>query len=320
MTSATTLDETPVFLPCGDTTLFGILTEPCGDLRGIGVVVLSGGGTPLSTNVNRLSVRLCRRVSELGFSAFRFDYHGVGESAGASDRFHLAKPFVADVEGVLASLRAKGIDRFVLVGSCFGARSALATAAISLDVEGLVLISPPARDFEMGERIATRLPSELSFAGYARKALQWRNLRRIRHRRSRQQYSKVVREKFRAVMRRDATDAPAASRYRVSQTFTKQFRDVVRRGVEVLVIFGSDDDVREDFYRALINVDLDLAGAGVIERIIPGVVHGFSDLGCQEAVLEGIRRWLGERPTFRAGSQIAAAGRSEIEAIDPLEI
>jgi pimeloyl-ACP methyl ester carboxylesterase len=194
----------------------------------------------------------------------------------------------------------------------------LATAAISPDVEGLVLISPPIRDFEMGERIATRLPSELSFGGYARGALRWRNLRRIRRRRSRQLYFRLAREKVRAVVRRRATDEPAESRYRVSETFTRQFRDVVGSGAHVLAILGTEDDVWADFERARISVDLHPAGAGVVEQVLPGVVHGFTDLGSQEAVLEAIRRWLDEIPTWRADPRVMRAGRHGLEATDPV--
>jgi pimeloyl-ACP methyl ester carboxylesterase len=317
MTSATTLDETPVFFPCREATLFGIVTEPRGPARGIGVVVLSGGGTPLSTNVNRMSVRLCRQVSELGLHAFRFDYHGVGESGGASDRFHLANPFVADVEAALASLRSRGIERFVLIGSCFGARTALAAAAITADVEGLVLISPPVRDFEMGERTATRLATELSLGGYAREAFRWRNLRRIRSRWSRRLYFRLAREKLRAVARRGATSTIDAARYDVSSTVVQQLGDVVGTGTQTLVIFGDEDDLWADFERAQTAAAPEHAAALDLS-VLPGVVHGLTDLACQDAVLEGIHRWLDERTTWPARSPVATAVRSELGSTDPV--
>jgi pimeloyl-ACP methyl ester carboxylesterase len=317
MISATTLDEVPVFFPSRDGTLFGILTEPREERCGVAVVVLSGGGTPLSTSVNRISVRLCRMLAAMGFHALRFDYHGVGESEGTPDRFHLAKPFVGDVGAALASLRSRGIERFVLIGSCFGARTALGAAAITPDVEGLVLISPPVRDFEMGERTATRLATELSLGAYAREALRWRNLAKFRRRGGRRLYSKLARAKLRAVARRGATSATADPRYGVSGTFVQQFGDVIGRGAQILVIFGNEDDLWMDFERAQIAVAPRDAQALAL-KVLPGVVHGFADLGCQEAVLDRIERWLDERPTWPAGPRVVKAGRPELEATDPV--
>ena len=82
-------EESPVFFKAANHQLFGILTEPTGDPLGTVVIPLSGGGTPLSTNRNRFSVRLCREVARLGFHALRFDYHGIGESEGQVAPFEL---------------------------------------------------------------------------------------------------------------------------------------------------------------------------------------------------------------------------------------
>jgi pimeloyl-ACP methyl ester carboxylesterase len=317
MIAATTIDELPVFFPARDGTLLGVLTGPRGPVRGVGVVVLSGGGTPLSTNVNRLSVRLCRQASESGFHAFRFDYHGVGESEGVSDRFDLAKPFVGDVEGALAFLRSRGIERFVLIGSCFGARTALGAAAIMPDIEGLVLISPPVRDFEMGDRIATRLATELSLWGYARKVLRWRNLRRFRRLEGRQLYSKLVRAKLRAIGRRDARSATADPRCGVSRTFVQEFGEVVRKGTQILMIFGNEDDLWMEFERAHIPEAMRHADALAV-KVLPGVVHGFTDLGCQEAVLDRIHRWLDGEAQFAGRSWGRDAGSTAPESTDPV--
>jgi pimeloyl-ACP methyl ester carboxylesterase len=296
--STTTLDESPVFFPARDGTLFGVLTEPRTAERGVAVVVLSGGGTPLSTSVNRISVRLCRDVAGIGFHALRFDYHGVGESAGTTDRFHLAKPFVGDVDAALAFLRTRGIERFALVGSCFGARTALAAAALTLDVEGLVLISPPVRDFEMGERTATRMANELSLRGYAREALRWRNVRKFSHAARRRQYSKLARAKLRAMRRSVAKNGTADKGRVVSGTFVQEFGDVIGRDIQVLVIFGEGDDLWTDFERAPMPIAPPHAEALAV-KVLPGAVHGFPDVACQEAVLEGIHRWLEERRTWR---------------------
>ncbi len=154
---ATSRQETPVWFDAGEHLLFGILTRPRDQVRGVAVIIVPGAGTPLSTNVNDLSVRLCRSVSAHGFHGFRFDYHGVGESTGTLDRFHLAEPFVLDLQGghpVPAGSRASS-------GSCSSGRASERgrLSRPRRDTEGLValiLICPPVRDFEMGEAMVAR--------------------------------------------------------------------------------------------------------------------------------------------------------------------
>jgi pimeloyl-ACP methyl ester carboxylesterase len=290
MTLATTLNEIPVFFPSAKGALLGIVTEPTGSSRGMAVVVLSGGGTPLSSNVNRVSVRLCRRISELGFHAFRFDYHGVGESGGITDRFDLANPFLVDVDGALAFLRSREIDRFVLVGSCFGARTALAAAAVTSDVVGIALISPPVRDFQMGERTATRLARDLSLKQYARSALQLRNLRRLKNRADRLRFARYAREKWLA-WRGNDRHTHVEARYQVSPLFMEHLAGVVERGLSPLMIFGEDEDLWKDFRQATSSMSSALLSE-VAVSIVPGTVHGFPNLESQCRVVELIDEWI----------------------------
>ena len=74
--------ELPLYFPAGDETLFGIVTRAV-TTTGDGAILLTGGGaTAPSTNRNRVSVHLARRLAVRGVSTLRFDYHGIGESAG----------------------------------------------------------------------------------------------------------------------------------------------------------------------------------------------------------------------------------------------
>src|SRR6185369_8424395 len=147
----------------------------------------------LSTNVNDISVRLCRAVSAFGFHAFRFDYHGAGESGGHSDRFHLAEPFTLDLEGAIRCLRNRGVTRFVLVGSCFGARTVLAAAPSVVGLLSVILLCPPVRDIAMGERMA----AELTTRDYVRRAVKPRTLAKLMSADGRRIYTKLAKAKVR---------------------------------------------------------------------------------------------------------------------------
>ena len=94
---ATSLQERPAFFPFGDDSLFGVVTEPIGEARGIGVVLLYGGGYTMSSYYNQYWTTLARRVASLGFHALRFDHHGNGDATGRVDDFDHRMPFSDDL-------------------------------------------------------------------------------------------------------------------------------------------------------------------------------------------------------------------------------
>jgi dienelactone hydrolase len=134
--------EEAVLFACGEERLFGILTHPPGEPRGVAVVFLQGAGYVPSFNHNRLWVTLSQRIARDGFHAFRFDYRGVGESTGTVARVELDRPVLDDLLAALDCVRRGGVERFVLVGSCAGALTALAASAVP-GVESEVLLAPP---------------------------------------------------------------------------------------------------------------------------------------------------------------------------------
>jgi pimeloyl-ACP methyl ester carboxylesterase len=285
-TPATTSTEFPVFFDTSDATLLGILTTPVGPRRNIAVIILPGGGTPLATNVNRFSVRFCRMLAAEGFHAFRFDYHGVGESTGDPNGFHLAAPFVADVEGAMRAIEADGVERIVIVGSCFGARTALSAAAKNPSVIGLALICLPIRDFEMGERVATRMAGTLSAWDYLKRALRPRTLRRLVHQSHRTVYWQIGLERLRRA--RSSSSRSLQARYHVSPNVLESLHIVEARKVRTLLIYGEEDDFLTELqaqsttFRFLDDSDV------LTTRVLPGKLHGFPSVGGQEAVLHEV--------------------------------
>jgi uncharacterized protein len=297
--SVSSRNERPIFFPSGENMLFGILTEPASDPRELAVVVLAGGGS-LSTEINAASVRFCRRIAAHGFHALRFDYHGVGESSGRVARFDLSSPFVADVEGAIAYLRTKGLERFLLVGSCFGARTALAAAPTINELAGLVLISPPIRDFEMGEREVTRLAAELSVGDFARRAVSAKGLSGLLKADRRRTYARLIREKLR--IRRGRSSKGAAdrqARYAISPRFLDPLRDVMQRRLPVLFVYGAGDDLSGEFDRAAATSPLGEVlrdGGTVASTILSGSVHGFSDSEVAKIVFDTVTEWIVDLP------------------------
>lgn len=297
--------EHPVIFKQHAHDLFGVLTQPSSDTaRGIGVVLLAGGAWMASPNRNRLSVRLARGLARQGFHVLRFDYHGIGESTGVLDTYWLDRPFVDDLRAAVDCLEGIGIRKIILVGSCFGARTILATADRIDGLVGAVLMSTPVRDFKMGDGRATH---------YARKSI-WQLARRaVRHRvilsllkphsygnngRSRRIYTRTATLKAGRILRRilgrpldNSQDA------QISNLFMTQFQELSARRLPLLLLYGTQDGLYEEFEQARqgpLREVLAGSAATIDIQTIEGIVHAFPSVKVQDAVIRRTTEWINQ--------------------------
>lgn len=301
---ATAAEEQVGFFPAGGETLFGVVTRPTVDPLGMAFIVLPGGGRSLAMGRSRFQVRLCRDLAAMGFHAMRFDYHGGGESTGVVDRFRMGEPFSEDLAGAARWAESLGIDRSVLMGSCFGARTALSFAEGHEGVEAIVLVTPVVRDPTKGEGSTTMLATRWGIGRYLWKAFTPRVLAGLFDRRRRKVYGAVARAKIRG-LRMKLGDEPEWRRIHiVSENFLRALRRVVDRRVPILILFGTEDDYRVDFEEARggeLGRLLERAGSLAEIVTLPGRIHGFTTLEAQESVAALIHEWC---------SRIASAARA----------
>lgn len=291
-------DETATFLEAGAETIVAVATQPVDNPLGVGVIFLPGGGAPLTTGRNRFAVRLCRSLAVAGFHTLRLDYHGAGESTGSIRHFSLDRPFVDDTRAAIRFLRLQGVERFVLVGSCFGARTALAVASSAPEVVAVALISPPVRDFEMGQHQSVLAAERRSVWAYVAKALHPRSLARMTKREWRATYLRHARAKLRTMDRGTRTPAAEGSRRGgttgVSDRFLAEIRALADRSAPILLVYGSDEHLYHDFQRARRGElgELLAADPHVTETVLEGSIHGFTNVDLQDAVLDVVVDWV----------------------------
>jgi pimeloyl-ACP methyl ester carboxylesterase len=293
--------------------LLGVFTSPVSTPLDIGAIVLTGGGFYGSTHRNRLNVRICRELASQGFHALRLDWHGVGDSTGSVDRFHLDRPFPDDVLGASSWLVQRGIRRTAIVGSCFGARSALAAAARIDGLEAMLLVSTPIRSgrSEAPASREQRLAEGLSTWAVLRRGLRPSTIAGLRNRQRRRTAWRFAVAKVGSPVRRirstlgadDATpDARGLSW--VSDDVIASLELAAARA-PVALVYGDRDDFFADFTQARAGRLHDVLLGGEIEvEILPGEVHGFQSVEAQDAVLRSVQRWAS-----------AVAGRASTRAI-----
>ncbi len=313
---ATTRDEQPVFFPAGDDMLFGVHTRPTAPDRRVGIVLVQGGDTVnVSLHRNRLAVRLARELAAEGYHTIRFDYHGLGESTGQIKRLHLHHPFTDDVDGAAAYLHGQGLDDLVLVGACFGSRTALSSAPGIEGVRAVLLATPPSAGYDRTEAQGERMARARSLGDYAKGALKTETIKAmIKDRRLAAHYAKLGRKKLKQVAKKVAGRLRRGDGLEwVSPKLLDPLEAMVDAEVPVLFVYGTDDPLLEEFKRAragrLGKIIESSKGGVTLHESTPGVMHGFPSVPVQEAFAGLMKSWIlakvpGQKPRAPENSMI----------------
>jgi alpha/beta superfamily hydrolase len=275
--------EQPVVVRAPAGRLYGILTPAAGD-AGPCVVMF----TRPRSHRNRMFVELARRLAAGGFPSFRFDYHGCGDSSGAGGFLDPGQPYQDDALAVLRTLHDDlGQRRFVLVGSCFDARTALsAFDGAAAWIEGVAFMAAPLMELAT----LTDAHTERKDWKHVWKALHnadnWRTLgnpERWRH------MSRVL---GRVAGR--SLGAPGGQ-LALSPGFVRHFQCLARSGARALFLYG-ELDAETVSYRVAertLFARLDPAArARMTFEVWPGAVHSFLEVGRQREVLDRITGWI----------------------------
>lgn len=122
--------------------LSGIITEPDGPARRVGLVLVSAGLAP-KRGPFRLYAELARRVARDGVPTLRFDLGGIGDSRSEYGGHPLEERTRLEVRAAVDHLVAGyGLEGVVLCGLCSGAEDSFRAAEGDPRVNGVVLVDP----------------------------------------------------------------------------------------------------------------------------------------------------------------------------------
>jgi pimeloyl-ACP methyl ester carboxylesterase len=304
-TRGSTDAERPIFFDAGSETLCGVFSMPRNQESSAAVILLGGGGTtPTTTERNRFFVTLARELSASGYATLRFDYHGIGDSTGGA-AFRLDRPFLSDLGGAVAWLADEGVDRYVIVGSCFGARTALSAGPDLPGLSGLLLLAPPLRDFALSESKT----EGWGVMDYVKAGLRPRRLLGRDEPLTPRRYARFAASGGRLLIRQARERVPGGSGELswVSRRFLVPLGRLAERGVPILIVFGSKDAEYRDFERARAQgfEPMLQSWPTVSVETLEGQVHAFTRVASQAPTRQLIMRWIDR--TVRKSSAAADA-------------
>jgi pimeloyl-ACP methyl ester carboxylesterase len=268
-------------------TLFGIYTpaDPAAPAAAHCVILF----TRPRSHRNRMWVEGARRLAALGFSAFRFDYHGAGDSEGTSAFLDPNQPYQGDTDAVVRMLREQfAHQRFLVVGSCFDARTALsAFEHEGAAVDGLVFFAAPVMELET----LVKAHADKKDWKHLLRALGNPENWRVLGDPERWKYMATVLGRVAAggAKRGTRNDTPLAD------SFVEHFRALVQSGKRALFVYGDADAEYVSFQVALQTVfpRLSPAERARLEvEVWPGDVHGFLNIPMQRRALERTLEWF----------------------------
>jgi len=293
--------DEPVLFPKGEETYCGFLSMPTsGPVSATGVVLLSGTGAGTGTiGRNRMWVKMARRLADSGIPTLRFDYAGFGDSGGEVAGYDLDAPAISALKAAFDLLGSRGIDEILLVGTCYGARTALAGSVHDMRVAGLHLLVPPVRATRKGAGGAEHLADYVGAGSIARKAVAPRTIKRLVRskgaRKAARQFLAVKARRTRNMLSGAARDRPSRVR-EASPGFRGPLRDLLSDGVPVHFLYGLDDFYWTEFQHATqgqLGEDLERFPDLVDIETVPGTVRGFPSIRVQELVIDSAVTWVG---------------------------
>jgi pimeloyl-ACP methyl ester carboxylesterase len=267
--------------------LVGIVTLPPAEPSPAdrpGIVILNAGVLH-RVGPNRVHVQMARALADLGFTVLRFDFSSIGDSRAREGSRPFEELVVEDIREALAFMeRSTGLRRFLVVGICAGADSALQALAAEPRIVAAALID--------GHHVES-----VGFAArlYFSRLLSFRGWVRLLTGRSKFWPALVLAARWFVRPRPSPEQArpsvPSISRHR------ELLRSAVERGTRLLLVYTENSPALYNYRR---HVERPLDGWSGRDRVsvelFDGSDHVFTLRVNQERIVQLLCRWASSLP------------------------
>lgn len=275
-----------------DDRLFGVLTEPIerGPRARTALLLLTIAHYH-RVGVQRTHVTFAREAAARGFSAFRLDVRGVGDSLSPTGPPHpYAIEPVADVVAAMDALRQRGVERFVLAGLCSGAFLAYHGALADPRASGVTLLNPQVFYFKEGTSLDVGRGSAKSTRSYLEMITSPESWRRLARGEVNARFiAGMVFDRLKSRIEVRAADALGRLQKgpRKTPSVRRDFEAICRRGGRALLVFSAVDE-GIDYIETHLGAECKaMRGHPEFEmKIVEGPDHSFVPVWSQERICE----------------------------------
>lgn len=295
-------------------TLFGTLHQSARPVAGLPAVVLLSPGVKMRVGPGRLYVPLTQMLLDQGFTVLRFDFFGLGDSAGELSETLLADiynnievgRYVDDTLCAMRWLRTRGHQKFILGGLCGGAITALLAAQRDPGVESLLSLGMTvtlASNAAVPGKYLTRVQLDGRRQRYFKKLLSptawWRFLT------FKSEYDVIWHSLKRLwAPKNPPPKAPAAAPEAVEQRgnanplFPPAYFAFLERGGHALMLFSEKDRLQSEYEEKFVELfgqKLEPFLPQIHKHVIPNANHVMSLHEWQREMVDVCRAWTQKR-------------------------
>jgi dienelactone hydrolase len=264
--------------------LVGVISTPqtTGTGNRLPAVILLNAGLVHRVGPNRLYVKIARSLASAGFLVLRFDFSGVGDSEVSRDDLPFHQGAVIEAKEAMDFLHTRhGVEKFLLVGICSGARVSYLTARDDSRVVGAAVINPLFGGGPAGQR-------KVNADYYWRVALfspeSW--LKAITGRVRYRTLIKTLGSQFKKSLARG--HKPPAEK----GGHAEGLYQLSERGIHLLLVCSGGDPAANDLREAAGGKLHDLVASGKLTLMdMPEAGHLFTLVSNQERLIETVRNW-----------------------------
>lgn len=294
--------------------LFGTLHVPATSRPNLPAVVLLSPGVKMRVGPGRLYVPLTEMLNDQGYTVLRFDFFGLGDSAGDLEETMLADVYnhievgryVDDTLCALDWLRqSQSITRFILGGLCGGAITALLAAERDSSVEALLSLGMTvtlASNDATPAKYLTGVQLDSLRQGYYRRLLQPRSWWRFFSFQS--EYTVIWHSLKKLIVRHKTPISPAlstggatvvAQRGNANPLFPTAFFAFLKRGGKALMLFSEKDRLQSEYeekFAVPFSAQLQPYQAQLTQHVIPNSNHVMTLHEWQQEMIDVSKQWL----------------------------
>lgn len=293
--------------------LFGILTQPAcsvplpatANSHPDAAILMITVAANHRIGPNRLHVALARSWAAAGYTSFRFDLAGIGDSRVATgfpgSRLFYSNDNTKAVQSAIDCLAAKGYTKFITMGLCSGAYLAFQTALVDARVVGQILMNPRRLELQADNTLQDVMQSSYKSIHYYRRALLDINVyrRTLRGEVNVRGIARRVSELLKAHLARSL--GRVVRRKPIEDSVFSSLKALGTRGTDTLMVVGAEDDGRDyvEFHLGHRGGKLNSEPNFQI-TFIEGSDHTFAVPHSQQMVVDIVQRHLDQMNVLQA--------------------